>query len=153
MNDIKKKLAKIISSETSTWVEKAEWRIDNNKWLDKSAKIALSVLRTIRERGMSQKQLADELNISPQQVSKIVKGQENFTLESISKLESILGISLVEIPVYIKARPNSMSYISSGQYQTAVTSAVIFNYKDFCLPIDCPTASLLSNEKMAANYE
>ncbi len=33
--------------------------------------------------------------MSPQQVSKIVKGRENLTLETISKLECVLGVALI----------------------------------------------------------
>jgi plasmid maintenance system antidote protein VapI len=36
------------------------------------------------------------MNISPQQISKIVKGQENMTLETISNLEIALGIQIIE---------------------------------------------------------
>ncbi len=36
------------------------------------------------------------MNVSPQQISKIVKGQENLTLETISNLEIALGIQIIE---------------------------------------------------------
>jgi transcriptional regulator with XRE-family HTH domain len=49
----------------------------------------------LREKGMTQKDLAEKLNVSPQQVSKIVKGKENLTLETISKLEYVLGVELI----------------------------------------------------------
>ncbi|MFH1194329.1 MAG: helix-turn-helix transcriptional regulator [bacterium] len=65
--------------------------------LDKSAKIALTILRTIREKGISQKQLAEMLNTSPQHVNKLLKGNENFTLETISRIEIALGTKLIEI--------------------------------------------------------
>ena len=35
------------------------------------------------------------MNVSPQQISKIVKGQENLTLETISNLEIALGIQIM----------------------------------------------------------
>jgi transcriptional regulator with XRE-family HTH domain len=46
---------------------------------------------------MSQKELAERIGVSPQQVSKIVKGNENLTLETISKLEAALGVPLIEV--------------------------------------------------------
>ena len=97
---IKEKLNNLASNEPSKWVEKAEWRVANSGWLDKSAKIAIKVLRTIRAIGISQKDLAENLGVSPQQVSKILKGQENLTLETIDKLEKVLNISLMELPYY-----------------------------------------------------
>ena len=98
MPTIKEKLNNLASKETSKWVEKAEWRVANEGWLNKSAKIAFKVLRTIRYIGLSQKDLAEKLGVSPQQVSKILKGQENLTLETIDKLEKALNISLIEMP-------------------------------------------------------
>ncbi len=93
-------LEKISSKESSKWVEKAKWRIENERWLDKSAKIALMILRTLREKGIKQVDLAAKLGITPQQISKIVKGQENLTLETISKIEAVLGVELIELPAF-----------------------------------------------------
>ena len=92
------KLKKIASKETSKWVENARWRVANESWLDKSAGIALMILRNIREKGITQKELAERLKISPQQISKILKGHENLTLETISKIEIVLGITLITVP-------------------------------------------------------
>jgi ribosome-binding protein aMBF1 (putative translation factor) len=36
------------------------------------------------------------MKVSPQQINKIVKGQENLTLETISKLEIALNIQLID---------------------------------------------------------
>lgn len=61
-----------------------------------SGYIALRVLNRLEDLGMSQKELANKMNCSPQYVSKLLKGSENLTLETISKLEKSLGIDLVE---------------------------------------------------------
>jgi transcriptional regulator with XRE-family HTH domain len=45
--------------------------------------------------GMTQKQLAELIGVSPQFISKILKGQENLTLETISKIETALGIAIL----------------------------------------------------------
>jgi ribosome-binding protein aMBF1 (putative translation factor) len=91
----KDKLNTLAAGESSNWLEKAEWSQANEAWLNKSADIALKVLRALREKGMTQKDLAEKLNVSPQQVSKMVKGKENLTLETISKLEYVLGVALI----------------------------------------------------------
>lgn len=97
--NIREKLSKITSNEPSKWMENAKWRKENKAWLKKSQSIALRVLRTLRERKMQQKELAKMLGVSDQQISKIVKGKENLTLETITKLEQALEISLFEIPI------------------------------------------------------
>lgn len=92
------KLKKLVAGE-SGWLEKAKKRVENEAWLDRSFKIALSVLCSLRDQNMSQKELAEKMGVTPQHVSKIVKGQENLSLETISKLEAALGIELISVAV------------------------------------------------------
>ena len=87
----------------TAWKAKAEYRQKNKDWLRRSAKIALQVLSKLeqnRKAGAtpaSQKDLAEVLGISPQQVNKIVKGNENLTLETISRLEKALSVQLIAV--------------------------------------------------------
>lgn len=96
--DIKDKLNEVVSKEPSKWQAKAEWREANKPWLEKSADIALKVLRALRCKAMTQRDLAEQLGVSAQYVNKIVKGKENLTLETICILESVLGVELIAIP-------------------------------------------------------
>jgi transcriptional regulator with XRE-family HTH domain len=90
-------LSGLISDEVSNWKSKAEYRKANKNWLEKSAIIALKILKHLKEEDISQKQLAEMIGVSPQQVSKIIKGGENLTLETISKIEYALGIKLIDL--------------------------------------------------------
>ena len=96
MNDLKEKLSGLASDQPSDWKAKAKVRRENRDWLRKSAAIAVRVLNALKEQGLSQKELAERMKISPQQISKIVKGQENLTLETISNLEIALGIQIID---------------------------------------------------------
>lgn len=77
------------------WREKAQWRRENRRWLRYSGFIALTVMHRLEEIKMSQKELAEKMNCSPQYVSKLLKGSENLTLDTISKLEECLDLDLV----------------------------------------------------------
>ena len=90
----------LVSQEKSGWLEKAKWSEDNSAWLEKSALIAIKILRAIKDQGSSQKKLAEKLEVSAQYINKIVKGNENLSLETISKLEIALGIQLIEVPSF-----------------------------------------------------
>lgn len=81
--------------QKSTWLEETEQRKANKGWLKHSQKIALLVLRTLRSKKISQKDLAERLGVSPQQVNKWLKGSENFTLDTIFKLEEALDIHIL----------------------------------------------------------
>lgn len=97
MNQIKEKLKQLGGSKPSAWREKALQRRDNREWLRKSQAIAARVLESLRSQSITQKQLAEKMQISPQQVSKILQGQENLTLQTIAQLEAALGITLVYV--------------------------------------------------------
>lgn len=92
-------LNRLTECEESGFVERARERRSNAQWLKKSAQIAVRVLRRLKEMNMSQKDLAVKLGVAPQYVSKVVKGQENLTLETICKLETILGIVLADTQI------------------------------------------------------
>ncbi|MCX6170173.1 MAG: helix-turn-helix transcriptional regulator [Ignavibacteriales bacterium] len=151
MSSVSERLKKIASKEPSKWLEKAKWRVTNEKWLDKSAKIALTILRAIREKGITQKELAEKLNISPQQINKLVKGNENLTLETIYKLEIVLGITLMDIPslqTTIKSVPEGL-YIPPAYKKMSLPSHKL-SYKEMQEPITCPDVDGDSNRKKAA---
>ena len=99
MNEIEKqsKLDRIAVLDTE-WIKEAEYRQENNYWLRVSFSIALAVLRTLRKTGMTQREFAERMGCSPQYISKIVKGSENLTLETICKMEKVLQIKLIETP-------------------------------------------------------
>jgi transcriptional regulator with XRE-family HTH domain len=91
---------KLVSNDTSGFLSKLAYYKANKKWLDQSSNIAINVLLSLKQKGWSQKQLAENMKVSAQQINKIVKGKENLTLETISKLENALGIVLIETISY-----------------------------------------------------
>ena len=88
---------KLVSNENSGWLDKFLHYKANQKILDRSSKVAVNVLEALRERKMTQKDLAEKMNVSAQQINKIVRGQQNLTFGTIGKLEDALGINLIEI--------------------------------------------------------
>jgi ribosome-binding protein aMBF1 (putative translation factor) len=96
------KIRKLSAEEESSWLEDASERKSKRFWANKSFQIAVQILCEIRNQypvnGMTQKKLAEAMGVTPQYINKVVKGKENLTLETISKIESILGIKLFEIP-------------------------------------------------------
>ena len=83
----KEKFQNLISKEKSSTISRNRDRIKNRARLRESQGIALKVLNKLNDLGWSQRKLADELNVTPQQVNKIVKGKENLTLETQVKLQ------------------------------------------------------------------
>lgn len=79
------------------WTEREDYRKKNRAWLKSSRRVALRVLDALESRKMSQQDLANKLGVTRQHVSKIVKGQENFTFATVVKLQQALGIDLNDI--------------------------------------------------------
>ena len=82
------------------WIEEEKERKQNEAWQDISFAIAVKILRRLRELKLTQKELADKLEVSPQYMNKVVKGKENLTLETIAKIQMVLKISLFEVPAF-----------------------------------------------------
>ena len=97
MTDSKKSIKDISIPSHENWMEDVAWRKANKAWLRKSAAIALRILDALDELNWKKAKLALEMGVSPQQVSKYVKGEENFKLETLCNLEKVLGIELVTI--------------------------------------------------------
>jgi transcriptional regulator with XRE-family HTH domain len=76
-------------------ISKNKERIKHREMLRESRKIALKVLMKLDELGMKQRELAELMQVSPQQISKIVSGNENLTIETQIKLQNILNIPIL----------------------------------------------------------
>jgi transcriptional regulator with XRE-family HTH domain len=85
----------IVSGEDTKTIEQATWRIKNRAMLRESQKIALKVLGKLDELGWTQRDLAEKMEVSPQQVSKIVSGKENLTIDTQVKLQNVLDIPIL----------------------------------------------------------
>ena len=102
----------------SSWSKDADYRLKNRKWLRYSSNIARRILAVIEDKDdFSQANLARLLGVSPQHVSKIVKGKENLTLETIANISTVLGTELISFPEY----KYSLSYNEATQTGTAFT--------------------------------
>lgn len=136
---IKEKIRKYVSEEPSSWIEQADKYEVDKDWLDKSALIALKILRTIRSQSITQKELAESIGVTPQYINKVVKGRENLTLETICKIERSLGISLISVPAYEISQVIVDSFLP--------TPSLISRYKSN------PIGSEKSEYKVESNYQ
>ena len=57
----------------------------------------LRELDEMENKGLTQKEFAQRVGCSQQYISRIFKGKENLSIETISKIEAALGVSILEI--------------------------------------------------------
>lgn len=72
-------------------------------FVDKYADLVVLINSVLKEKGLTQKALADQLDKRPSEIHKWLSGEHNFTLKSLAKLEAELGVTLIEIPKPQKA--------------------------------------------------
>jgi transcriptional regulator with XRE-family HTH domain len=90
----------------SNYLQNAKFRIENKKWLSYSSNIALRVLAALEEsEEMTQKTLAEKVGVSPQYINKVLKGQENLSLQTIAKLSEALNMELITFPKFLFDQP------------------------------------------------
>ena len=130
--EVKQRLNGLISNEPSPLLRQAEWIKENEDWLEKSALIALKILKRLRETSKSQKQLAEDIGVSPQYINKVVKGKENLSLQTISGIEMALGISLMEIPGFeIFQEVKEYSYVEGVRVNSIKARQLASSYFDY----------------------
>ena len=95
MRDIIKKLEQHQPETPSKWREKAEFRRANTSWLRYSQHVAMMMLDKMEEIGLNQRGLAERMGCSQQYVSKILKGRENLSIETICKIEDARQLELL----------------------------------------------------------
>lgn len=100
----KDKFNQLVSGEDNRTLADVKKRIKNRAMLRESQQIALKVLMKLDDFGWSQKDLAKAMEVTPQQITKIVSGKENLTIETQIKLQHIL-----DIPVLASYYKNKMT--------------------------------------------
>ncbi|MFC5270987.1 helix-turn-helix domain-containing protein [Adhaeribacter terreus] len=71
---------------------------ETKRFVSKSFEIGDEILRILKEKNMTQKELAEKLGKKESQVSKWLTGTHNFTLKTISQIEAILNADIILVP-------------------------------------------------------
>ena len=85
----------------SKWREEAQWRRDNRDWLRYSQRIAILLLFYMKKEGLTHTEMAERLGCTQQYMSKILKGSENLTIETIAKIERATNQKLMALEVLL----------------------------------------------------
>ena len=149
MENLKNKLSKITSKKPSKWLEEATWRDENEFWLEKTRATAIRILTILKNQGINQKILAERLNVTAQQVSKMLSGTENFTFKSVCEIEKVLGCSIFEV-TSAAPRPKGFTVVRPMTFNT-FDKNVLNTTDDFSF-LDDSTITVCSNNPNAVTY-
>lgn len=119
---MKKKIRDIADAKVSNWKTAATVR-RANPWLRQySSQIARRILAVLDSHPeLTKSKLAAELGVSPQYISKVLKGKENLTLETIYKLSKALKVELISFPEYAyDKKTENLSTSKSGHSKESI---------------------------------
>jgi len=71
-----------------------------DRFVDHSFDIVNKIYEVMEKQGKTQRDIAKLMGKSESEISKWMRGTHNFTLKSIAKIESILGVNLFEVLKY-----------------------------------------------------
>ena len=85
--------------KVSSWISGTAKSVINEEEVLAGKKIVLKVLRYMESNNMTQKELAERLDVSPQYVNKFLHGQEcDIKVSTAIRYGRILNTKLIEIP-------------------------------------------------------
>lgn len=84
---------------------------ENRAFIKKNLAIAEQVNSILRQRGWNQKIFAEKLEKETSEVSKWLSGLHNLTLQSITKMESVLGEDIITTPLEASEKYREIQYI------------------------------------------
>ncbi|MBI5403447.1 MAG: helix-turn-helix transcriptional regulator [Ignavibacteriae bacterium] len=64
----------------------------------------------LNDRGIKQNEFAEKMKKSESEISKWLSGYHNFTIKTIAKIESELGIELIQVPFYENMENEKIDY-------------------------------------------
>lgn len=84
---------------TTTWISKSKFEIENEEELLACRRIILKIVRYMKDNKMTQKDLSEKLNVSPQYINKLLHGQDlDLKITTALRYGRILGLKLIVLP-------------------------------------------------------
>lgn len=102
------------TKDRTTVIDRLRARIkpESRRFVHKNVDIAQQVRAILKEKGMTQEELARLLDKRPSEVSKLISGLHNLTLESITKMEAVLDADIILTPLKARERYNHVTYLT-----------------------------------------
>ena len=111
------------------WLE-ANPNTEIDRFIERNLAITEKVCAVLKERGIKKKQFAEMLGKSPSEVSKWLSGLHNLTLKSITKMEDVLDINLINIDPIKEIEYVYLGSILGGDMEDAINDYEQTNYSE-----------------------
>jgi ribosome-binding protein aMBF1 (putative translation factor) len=78
---------------------------------DRKMRIACIIDDAMKAKGLGKKQFADKVGRKPSEITKWLSGTHNFTIETISDIERVLSVRILNLSSRNKSKPNTSGNI------------------------------------------
>ncbi|MBL7889351.1 MAG: helix-turn-helix transcriptional regulator [Bacteroidia bacterium] len=119
------------------------------RYVDHSMNISKQIVLILRELDVPNSYLASKLGKKESEISKWLRGTHNFTLKTISKIEDILGQSIIVCPKDVSIPKNY--WISPSNSIIPIKSAPDQVSKNMILSTDIENEFCLQDEALSMN--
>lgn len=89
-----KNLNQIVTKTATQWKERAKRDRSNRKQISRAQKFALELMDYMDKNKITQKELAIKMNVTPQQVNKILRAKSNLTFDTLDKISAALEVEI-----------------------------------------------------------
>lgn len=112
----------------SSWMEEVKREREVEEDLLACRLIVLKIVRYMKDHHLSQKELAEKLNVSPQYIHKFLHGQDlDMKITTVLRYGRILGIKLIEVPSQNEQEERTSSFVSA-KYKMGAFQPECFDY-------------------------
>ena len=89
-----KNLNSKVSKTANRWKIRAKKDRNNRRNINRAQEFALDLIGFMEIHKIKQKELADRMDVSPQQVNKILRAKSNLTFETLDKIADALNVTI-----------------------------------------------------------
>jgi transcriptional regulator with XRE-family HTH domain len=107
-----------MTKDKSAVLERLKAKIQpyNRVFVRKNLEISDQISDLLKEKGWTQKDLANRLGKSESEVSKLLSGLHNLTLQSLAKIEVVLESDVITTPKVACKKYSSIEYVKLTMY-------------------------------------
>ncbi|MHB0756772.1 helix-turn-helix domain-containing protein [Polaribacter sp. M15] len=104
---MEKNLNKRITKTATSWKARAKKDRANRRNISRAQEFALELLDYMDLHNIKQIDLAKKMDVTPQQVNKILRAKSNITFETLDKIADALGVIISSPKIKVNARVHS----------------------------------------------
>lgn len=85
--------------KSASWITETQRTYENLEETKAFSRIALRIIRYMKDNGLTQKELAERLNVTPQYVNKLLHGADSdLRITTALRYGRLLGLDLITVP-------------------------------------------------------